>query len=322
MQFESQEQQTYARSTDSREQFDPEGPIYIPDQEPLIGQKLIPESRKRARLWIPIVAICFLVAIWSVLHSPLISLQRQLTTSFTLSSSGDLVVHSETGNVSIHSSDSDTNTIIVKETVTNWGLDQNFSPVTSQQNGNSVMLNNNDSLGLMGSHTTNLDITVPRSMSLNIQNGSGMSNVRDIHGILTLQAGSGNITLSNISGTELEASTGSGNINVSNSAGQMLFSTGSGNVEIDQGQLRGQNSIKTGSGNVDLAGTLDAQGNYAIQTGSGNVAVTLPAATQFQLVPTTSSGHVQNDFVSPAGSTSQPILSITTGSGDITVHRA
>jgi hypothetical protein len=121
--------------------------------------------------------------------------------------------------------------------------------------------------------------------------------------------------------SNLEIRTGSGDVSIEGVSGQITLSTDSGDVELQHTLLQGESSITSNDSKITVQGGLDLQGSYQFQTGSGDVELTLPQDSAFHLIPSTTSGSIENGFEGrPGNNSSGPLLKINTDSGDITVQ--
>jgi DUF4097 and DUF4098 domain-containing protein YvlB len=140
--------------------------------------------------------------------------------------------------------------------------------------------------------------------------GSGKITGTDVQASkITARVGSGDIRLTGFLGS-LTANTGSGNIylNGQNRLNDLNLETGSGDIRVGA-QFNTNNSfIKTGSGDVHLIPDPNKVPGFDINTGSGNIDFKLANS---QVVSKEEHG------LRTGGS---PVISIKTGSGDVTVE--
>ncbi|MFK8011904.1 MAG: hypothetical protein AB8B80_07680 [Marinicellaceae bacterium] len=114
----------------------------------------------------------------------------------------------------------------------------------------------------------NLDVTVPNTIDLFIDDGSGSMKVYDINGQVEIDDGSGSMVLENIIGDVL-IDDGSGSLKVSGVDGNVIIDDGSGSMELKN--ILGDLTVDDGSGSInvdDLSGTFKL-----IDGGSGKVYV-------------------------------------------------
>ncbi len=173
-----------------------------------------------------------------------------------------------------------------------------------------------------GLRRIDLEITVPETCDIRVNNGSGRITAEGLHGNIQLQTGSGRIEASDLRGN-VALKTGSGSISGRAVSGQIALTTGSGRINVQQAVMAGTSRLKTGSGSITFDGTLDPRGNYEMKTGSGSVQLTLSPDASFHLQASTGSGGVTNEFDGLATpNSSQAPLKIKTGSGGIRVYKA
>jgi DUF4097 and DUF4098 domain-containing protein YvlB len=172
--------------------------------------------------------------------------------------------------------------------------------VRTEQNGDTITISPAESSGMFG-RPVDLDITVPRTINLELRTSSGDINVDGVNGQLTLASNSGEIKGSNITGA-------------------FNISTNSGDVKLENSTLRGENNFRSDSGKIEFQGSLDPQGSYQFQTNSGDVKVKLPPGSSFHLTHTTNNGDLENEFPQAENKDALgPLLNIITNSGDISV---
>jgi DUF4097 and DUF4098 domain-containing protein YvlB len=159
---------------------------------------------------------------------------------------------------------------------------------------------------------------VPEGKRALIFTGSGNVTLANLSGPVSAGTGSGDIHAENISNAGTMA-TGSGDVSGATVSGaRVAFKTGSGNIAI--AALSGTNVVaSTGSGDVTLTFTT-VPGHVRVDSGSGNVTLLLPPGnTQYQINATTDSGN--RSITAPTNSASQHVITVTTGSGDISITK-
>jgi hypothetical protein len=111
-----------------------------------------------------------------------------------------------------------------------------------------------------------LEVRVPEGMSLDIEDGSGSVEVRNVRGDIELTDGSGSIRMSDVGGT-LRVRDGSGSIAIQDAGGDIEIVDGSGSINV--ARVQGNVTIEDGSGSMDIS---DVSGNLSIpEDGSGSV---------------------------------------------------
>jgi len=131
-----------------------------------------------------------------------------------------------------------------------------------------------------------LTVTVPRSLALEIEDGSGGIVVEDLAAALRIEDGSGSIRIARIAGDvriddasgdvvvehvegNLEIDDGSGGVEISDVTGDVSIDDGSGEVRVRQ--VGGTVTVDDGSGRIDIRGV--GKDVRLISTGSGGVDV-------------------------------------------------
>jgi DUF4097 and DUF4098 domain-containing protein YvlB len=308
--------------------------------------KIHPQQRPRRRGGLlAIIIVCAVVLLGGIFGYSAYTYSTAPTTvsphTFNMSTANPtLVMNVGGGDVQIHTGTG--NSIIVKETHRSAGFASSNDNVAYSQSGNTVTVQDKSDFGVFfGFNSQSFDVTLPATANLELQTGSGSVDVAGVNGQVNVQTGSGDITADNMSGQQATLKTGSGDVNLNNVSvqqdvlgtgsgsidahglsGQVTLETGSGSTTIEQGALKGDSVLKAGSGDITYTGSLDANGNYRFETGSGDVDMTLPGSSAFNLDAHTGSGSVNNDFGSDqVGGSPRAPLSITTGSGDVDIHK-
>lgn len=142
------------------------------------------------------------------------------------------------------------------------------------------------------------EISVPKSVNLNIAVGSGKIRVNGVQGNLAFKIGSGDISadgdFKKINGT-----------------------TGSGDVDVKG--LSGGGEVQTGSGAVHLTYAVSpSKGELEIKTGSGNSTLLFPIGAKIQTTFAAGSGELNNEL----GDTDKaPFkISMKAGSGNLKIR--
>ena len=113
-----------------------------------------------------------------------------------------------------------------------------------------------------------LEVRVPARMSLEIDDGSGSIDVRDVAGDIRLADGSGSVTMRDVGGS-LDLEDGSGSIDIEGAGGDIDIVDGSGSVRLRR--VTGNATIEDGSGGIDVSGVA---GDVTIpESGSGSIDV-------------------------------------------------
>lgn len=122
-----------------------------------------------------------------------------------------------------------------------------------------------------------LQVEVPKSMDLVIDDGSGSINIEGIDGSIEIDDGSGSITLRQIN-NDVEIDDGSGAIQLSDVSGDVKIDDSSGSIELKN--IGGSVEIEDGSGGILAKGI---SGDFKVDDGSGDVVVK-DLVGQFKLV--------------------------------------
>jgi hypothetical protein len=184
---------------------------------------------------------------------------------------------------------------------------------------------NNQGQKLVLTSDSDIIVSVPQSVALNLGAGQNNIEVDNFSGQLTAQTNSGNITLNNDNlsqGSSLN--TNSGNVDLeSGSVADASITSVNGTITMNQVNLSGKVTMSTGgNGSIIYNGVLDSQGKYQFTTDSGDIDLTLPQSTSMQLKVAQKGGHYNSDFPSSTGSAPQASVGVTTNSGNITIGKS
>lgn len=117
-----------------------------------------------------------------------------------------------------------------------------------------------------GEASIDLTVRMPRTMDLEVDDGSGAMAVRNIRGEVVLDDGSGDLTVERIEG-DLSIDDGSGDIEVRDVTGEVEVDDGSGSIDIVQ--VGRDVTVDDGSGGIYIE---DVGGDVILEsTGSGSV---------------------------------------------------
>lgn len=118
-----------------------------------------------------------------------------------------------------------------------------------------------------GSAGLDMEIDLPNSIPLDVDDGSGSAEVRDV-AALRITDGSGELTIEGVGGA-LTVDDGSGSLQISNVAGAVTLTDGSGEIVVRQA---GSVLVKEdGSGSIQIS---DVRGNVVVRNdGSGSIDV-------------------------------------------------
>lgn len=94
-----------------------------------------------------------------------------------------------------------------------------------------------------------LEVSVPRGLAIDIDDGSGSIDVIDVRGDISIDDGSGSIEVENAADVVIDD--GSGSINVSGAAGDVSIVDGSGSINVEH--VQGSVTIDDGSGSITVS---------------------------------------------------------------------
>ena len=194
-----------------------------------------------------------------------------------------------------------------------------------------------DTGNIFGSHNDSVDLTI----TLPPQSVNPTATSIGANPTPTLS------TASTTSPLTLNADLSIGDIRVDRLSGILQLKDDIGNIKVDHATLSDGSHLQTGTGNVTFNGNVDASPaannstpRYKLQSETGNIDVTLPGDTNIILDANTNAGTITSDFPisvqtsgnsanyygplnsnSTPGST-QPVLTLNVGTGNVILHRA
>jgi DUF4097 and DUF4098 domain-containing protein YvlB len=129
-----------------------------------------------------------------------------------------------------------------------------------------VLISHIDNHSFFNRHAlVNLTVRIPLPMDLNVEDGSGPIEIRDVGGKVRIDDGSGDIDLTNITG-DVDISDGSGELIVKDINGNLEVNDGSGEIEIDG--VKGDLYVDDGSGSMRIT---KITGSVVVSDGSGSI---------------------------------------------------
>ncbi len=118
------------------------------------------------------------------------------------------------------------------------------------------------------SPSISLDVRVPPSTALDVEDGSGSIVVRDVSADIVIDDGSGSIRLTDVGGT-VAVTDGSGSIAVERAGGDVRITDGSGSISVERAE--GSVLIEDGSGSISV---MNVAGDLRVpEAGSGSVTI-------------------------------------------------
>jgi hypothetical protein len=165
--------------------------------------------------------------------------------------------------------------------------------------------------------SADLTLAIPAGARALLSDGSGDMTLRGLTGYVSAGAGSGNVSASGLSGTA-DLETGSGDVRGTALSGpQVTLGSGSGNVNVS-GLTSPRVVASDGSGDITLIFTK-VPSYVHVKNASGNVTLILPPGktTLYRVNASTSSGNRVINV--PTSSLSHRRITVTDGSGDISI---
>ncbi len=141
--------------------------------------------------------------------------------------------------------------------------------LTLERDGDTAVLIGYFDSGLLEwgeSPSVRLEVEVPESVGLDIEDGAGSIEIRDVLGEITVEDGSGSLQMTNIGG-DVRVIDGSGSITVETVGGDISIEDGSGSITVQD--VRGSVVIDDGSGSINVT---DVDADLIIEDdGSGSL---------------------------------------------------
>jgi len=99
------------------------------------------------------------------------------------------------------------------------------------------------------SRSIDLEVRVPDSINLVIDDGTGSIDIENVHGNLTIDDGTGSLTLKDVGG-DIEVHDGTGSISVLNVGGDISIDDGTGSIDIRG--VAGSVTLDDGTGSISV----------------------------------------------------------------------
>ena len=213
----------------------------------------------------------------------------------TLSVSGAVTLHVNTGSGNIHiTTGSDNQVHVIGHVKAGWGgSDERVKEIAAnppiEQTGSilRIGMQHGDNMRHI---TIDYEIQAPAKTFLDASSGSGDVDDDGVGSNARLNTGSGHIHAKGLS-SGYSVETGSGDIYAEGTgAGDVKAHTGSGNIELRN--VNGGVKAETGSGDIKLSGS--PKSDWRLTTGSGNAEL-WPEKAAFTLDASTGSGDIHTD---------------------------
>ena len=166
------------------------------------------------------------------------------------------------------------------------------------------------------------NVQVSRSQArVAAETGSGDISISEVDGSLTANAGSGNIDLKRVGAEKISLEAGSGSISGSDiRVSSMSAECGSGEIDLE-GTSAGKLSLEAGSGSIHLGLTKNID-ELAIEAGSGSVRLEAPEnlSARFQIECPKRNLHIAFPFESRRGDDDTTVGTIGGGRGTIHIE--
>ena len=139
-----------------------------------------------------------------------------------------------------------------------------------------------------------LEVRLPRSVSLRLRTTNGSIAVPEMDGDVRADTTNGNVDLDGCGGDAVLVST-NGNINAAGVGGELRADTTNGNLELETaaGPVRGDST----NGNITLRLTGVLDGDVELDTTNGSVTLIVTPGCSFRIIADTTNGRV-NDSLS------------------------
>ncbi len=181
-----------------------------------------------------------------------------------------LTILSGAGSLDIQGSNTATN-ISVDAIIYTADIDDEYE-LTLEKSGTQAKLvaqnksNNGISFYSGQSPSINLVVTVPNTLNLDINDGSGDIVINEMQSNIDVKDGSGSLSINGAKNLNIDD--GSGSIYVKNVVGDLALNDGSGSIDIDN--VSGNVAIEDGSGEMQVT---NVTGVLNVEDGSGGITI-------------------------------------------------
>jgi len=257
----------------------------------------------------------------------------------------------ESGDANIHVSTSEGGAIEARVTSQHGKIGGDGIQIIDRQNGNDVEIEvrfpRHWFQMSIGNHRVDIDLRVPRLITLNLHTGDGNIDVKGVKGDITLHSGDGKLELEDLEGT-IRANTGDGAVQLTRARGDVSLESGDGKVFVTD--LDGSLRVQTGDGPVKIAGRFDhldiktgdgrveaiaeaGSSDWSLRTGDGGLTLKVPSELAANVDLQTGDGHIDLGIpVTIEGKTDKKtirgrlnaggkVLSLKTGDGSIRLEK-
>ncbi len=166
--------------------------------------------------------------------------------SFSVKSSGTLILDSDYGSIEIEAWDKQKVEVLVKKQSRKKKRLDDFE-ITITQQGNDVVVEGD---GTSSRVSIDYSIKVPTQYNLDLKTGGGAIVVSDLEGKVKLTTSGGSINIGNISKGNVDAETSGGSIKVGDVEGNLKVDTSGGSIEL--GSIKGTAEIETSGGSIKV----------------------------------------------------------------------
>jgi DUF4097 and DUF4098 domain-containing protein YvlB len=205
--------------------------------------------------------------------------------TYDLTSQPDL--HVSANNANIHIEPWDQNKIEARITTTGWHIGVGGPvEIVEHQDGNSVQIEVHEhSHGIsIGIDTRRIDVQIhmPRSGKVDAKTGDGRIEARGLAGELVFASSDGRLELSDLDGN-IRAKSGDGSVHVSGRFDRVELSSSDGRVELDAragSQVSEDWDVRTADGGIRLSLPANLAANVDIHTSDGHINTDFPVTVQ------------------------------------------
>lgn len=157
----------------------------------------------------------------------------------------------------------------------------------------------------------NYEITAPADISLNIESASGEISIEGINGIISVETESATVSVKNGGGGFVQLQSVNGNLLLSDLKQTRVQAVSTGGA-IELTNVTGPKvSARSTSGAIRMRGDCAGGGNYSLANHSGDIELMLPANASIELQARSVKGSVENDF--PFQKNSNPPFPVSEG---------
>ncbi|MFB4297308.1 DUF4097 domain-containing protein [Actinomadura sp. NTSP31] len=203
-----------------------------------------------------------------------------------------------------------------------WSNDRNKPRPRHRVDGRTLSLSAKCGNSVIGSNPCRISyrIQVPRAAAVEVRGDAGPIRVSGLAGTVRLHADNGSVTATDLRTSSATLSADSGNVRVSGRADSADLRTDAGSITAT-GLASGRLTARSGAGSITV-GLAAPPSTVRATTDNGDVRLRLPAAQPYAIALSTDTGGKRVDPGIHRDPASPRRITVTTGSGAISIKPA